>query len=312
MVKTKAIIAVVFIIIVAIAGGLFSKFKSKSLPIVAIANWGPHGSLDETIVGIKKQLSAEVIFKILDVNFDQTLIIQTLYTLKANKPLVMVTMGTPITQAAKNLIKDTPIVFADVTNPKAVGLDSLAGVSDRQDLKIFIDFVKKLIPHARNIGLLYATSEANDTALVNMMKLAAAEYGMGVIEVSVDHARDIPLRMEILNGKVDLIYVGVSGTIQPSLPAIVSIADRMKIPVFNAHENAVLKHYVVGSFGVNYYKIGNHVAEIIKRILHGENVKNIKIIYPKQADFQGFVSKKRAAQFGITLPINLDNITVVE
>ena len=311
---TVAIVLVTVLIIIA------SWSKLEKLPVVAIANYGPHASLQETIEGIREQLQDEVVFKIADVNFDQTLIIQMLHKLKANKPKVIVTIGTPITQAAKNLIKDVPIVFAAVTDPIEAGLvtasnkphKNITGVSDQQDLKLFISFVKTLMPDAKTIGLLYATSEANDAALVKMMQTAAELYDMEVLPVSVEHSRDIPLRMQLFNGNVDLIYVGVSGTIQPSLPAIVASADRMQIPVFNVNEDAVLNHYVVGSFGVNYRKLGNHVATIIKQILQGVDIKNIELIYPDLSDFQGFISKQRAEQFGINLPSDLNNITIVK
>ena len=311
---TVAIALVTVLIIIA------SWSRLEKLPVVAIANYGPHASLQETIEGIREQLQDEVVFKIADVNFDQTLIIQMLHKLKANKPKVIVTIGTPITQAAKNLIKDVPIVFAAVTDPIEAGLvtasnkphKNITGVSDQQDLKLFISFVKTLMPDVKTVGLLYATSEANDAALVKMMQTAAELYDMEVLPVSVEHSRDIPLRMQLFNGNVDLIYVGVSGTIQPSLPAIVASADRMQIPVFNVNEDAVLNHYVVGSFGVNYRKLGNHVATIIKQILQGVDIKNIELIYPDLSDFQGFISKKRAEQFGINLPSDLNNITIVE
>ncbi len=143
------------------------------------------------------------------------------------------------------------------------------------------------------------------------MKQAVKLYDLEVVAVAVDHARDIPIRMEMLQKKVDFIYVGTSGAIQPSLPVIVSTADRMQIPVFNAHSEAVIHQMSLASFGVNHRKIGHQVATIIKSILNGENIKKIKPIYPLASDHQGFVSKKRAAQYGIVIP-NIDNITVVE
>lgn len=309
--KKLKIITAISIIIGAVIILIKSSAKSTNLPIVAIANYGPHVTLQEPIDVIKEQLANNIEIKIADVNFEQILIIQMLHKLIATKPNIIITMGTPITQAAKNLIKNIPILFVNVTDPITAGID-LPGVADRQDLKIFIDFIKKLMPKAQSIGLLYATSEANDIALVKMMKNAADLYNMQVLAVPVEHARDIPLRMHLFNNKVDLIYVGVSGTIQPSLPAIVKEADQMKIPVFNINEDAVLKHYVVGSFGLDYRKIGLHAVSLIKRVLAGEQAKNIKIIYPDPTDFHGFISKKRAQQFGITIPANLDNVTIIE
>ncbi len=316
----RVIVVAVIVVIIAIAITLKSSKVRSDLPRVAIANYGPHITLQETIDGIKEQLQNDVEFEIIDVNFEHTLVPQMLQKLKAGKPKVIVTMGTPISQSAKGFIKDIPIVFGCVTNPVEAGLLTLpnkakaniTGVSDQQDLNVFISFAKKLLPRAKNIGVLYSTSDANDASLVKMLQEAAKLYNMEVVAVSIEHARDIPLRMHLFNGKVDLIYVGVSGPIQPSLPAIVAEADHMNIPVFNVNEEAVLKHYVVGSFGVNYRKLGYHIAAIIKRILHGEQIKDLDPVYPDLADFKGFISQKRAIQFGINLPPDLDNITIVE
>lgn len=301
-----------------IAVSVSLKKQSSKLPIIAIANWGPHVSLLETIYGIKEELN-DVHFEVADANFESSLIMQVLYKLKAYKPKVIVTLATPVAQVAKNVIKDIPVVFADVTDPIEAGLltdrykssANLTGVSDQQNLKAFLAFAKTLLPNAKNVGILYSTSETNDAALVKMMKEAVKAYDMHVVAVAVDHARDIPLRMEALHNKVDFIYVGTSGAIQPSLPAIVSTADHMQIPVFNAHSDAVLHQMAVGSFGVSHRKIGHQVANIIKSILNGESIKKIKPVYPLESDHQGFVSKKRAMQYGIDIPQN-SNITIVE
>ena len=317
--NNKIFIALVTIFIFSLIAVSFKLNKPASnLPIVAIANWGPHVSLLETIYGIKEELK-NINFEIADANFESSLIMQILYKLKTDKPKVMVVLATPVAQIAKNVIKDIPVVFADVTDPIEAGLlternkshGNITGVSDAQDLQLFLSFAKTLLPHAKNIGILYSTSEANDAALIKMMKEAAKLYDMQVVTVGVDHARDLPLRIQMLNGKVDFIYVGTSGSIQPALPAIVSEADRMNIPVFNAHSDAVLNHLAVGSMGVSHRKIGHQVANIIKSILNGENIKNIKPIYPLAVDHEGFVSKKRAEQYGINIP-TAKNITVVE
>ena len=135
---------------------------------------------------------------------------------------------------------------------------------------------------------------------------------MGVIAIPVDQARDIPLRMQAFKGKVDLIYVGSSGAIQPSLPAIVAQADRMHIPIFNASKQAVLDHQVLGSFGVDYYQVGVNTGQIVGRILQGEKVSQIEPVYPTIAAHHGFLSRTRAKQLDLIIPNDLTNITVVE
>ena len=296
--------------------------QSSQLPIVAIANWGPHVSLSETIVGLKEELH-NVRFEIADANFESSLIMQILYKLKSHKPKVIVAIATPVAQVAKNIIKDIPLIFADVTDPVGSGLliksykslDNITGVSDMQDLRAFLSVIKKLLPNARNIGILYSTTEDNDAALVTMMKEAAKLYDMRIIAVAVDdiHGDDIAVNVQSLHNKVDFIYVGTSAIMQKSLPIIAAAADQIMMPVFNAHSEAVLNHLVLGSFGVNYRKIGHLVAHSVKSVLNGGSIKSIKPVYPSAGDHQWFISKKRAKQYGITIPSDgSDNITVVE
>lgn len=300
--------------------------SASSLPIIAIANWGPHSSLQDTIRGIEDELSQlglrenqDFVFETLDVNFEPTLIMQMLAKLKASNPEVLVAISTPVAQAAKNSVKNIPIIFADVTDPIDAGLihpngqpyQNMSGASDKQDLIVFLQFAKKVLPQAKRIGLLYATGEANDAALVKMMEQAAQSYGMEVISIPVEHAREVALNMQALKGKVDFIYVGVSGTIQPSLAAIASEANKMGLPVFNADSDAVKKHLVLGSFGVSYYQVGVNTAQLIYQILEGKQVGSLAPIYPSKTDHQGYISRKNAEKFGIDVA-SLDNITIVE
>ncbi len=299
----------------------------SGLPKVAFANWGSHASLEETIQSTKAELArlgfkenSQIIYETTHVNFEPTLIMQMLAKLKAGQPRIIVTLSTPVTQAAKNSIKTIPIVFTAITDPVSAGLlddakhakNNLTGATDTQDLSVFLNFAKKILPHAKRVGLLYATAEANDAALVKMMTTAAKAFDLEVVAIPVEQAKEVPLRMQAFKDKVDFIYVGVSGPIQPTLPAIAATADRLHIPVFNADSDAVKKHLVLGSFGVSYTQVGINTAHIIYKLLQGEKVESIAPIYPSADDHVGFISKRKAEKLGIVLPTTLPHVTVVE
>jgi putative ABC transport system substrate-binding protein len=316
-----------------IASALFGFFlatfsAASAAPLkIAIANYGPHPSLQETIAGIKAGLTqaaykegTDVVYEISDVNFDNNLIPQMLIKLAADNPAVMITLSTPVSQAAKRHIKNTPLVFSDVTDPVAAGLikdklhgdPSMTGASEQQDLSSLLTFVKKILPHAKRIGLLYASGEDNDHALVKMMEQAAKVHDMTLVALPIDSAKDIPLRTRQFKDKVDFIYVGTSGPIQPSLPAVVSVADELKIPVFNADATAVTANQVLGSFAVSYRQVGMNTAKIVSQILKGEKPVDIAPIYPCLLDHHAIISHKKAAQLGIVLPTTLHDIEVVK
>ncbi|MBA8667480.1 ABC transporter substrate-binding protein [Holosporaceae bacterium 'Namur'] len=327
MFKIKCYLLIATTVIIFICLSLFIKQREKSdLPVIAIANYGSHSSLHEIISSIKTELSRlgfkegeQINFEIADVNFEPTLIMQMLTKLKATNPKIVIALTTPVAQAAKSIFKDTPLIFTGITDPAEAGLinnspdarNNITGASDRQDLKLMLKFAEELLPHAKKIGMLYSTSEANDLALVKMMSEAAKIHNMEILLVPVEQTKDIPFRMRTFKDKADFIYVGVSGIIQPALPAIISSADQMKIPVINADSDAVKKHLLLGSYGVNYTKVGINTAQIAGRILAGEKVENIAPIYPSKNDHSGFVSKQKADKLAITLPQYIEHVEVL-
>jgi putative ABC transport system substrate-binding protein len=297
-----------------------SSKQNDSIPIVAVANYGQHSSLNAIIVGMKNQLQKEgfiegktIQYQIVDVGFDTALIPQMVQKLKSYHPQVVVALTTPIAQYVKNSIKDRPVIFSAITDPVDAGLlknthkpeKNITGSSDRQDLSALLSFAKALLPKAHRIGLFYATAESNDRALVDMMTEAAKKYQMQVISIPVDQQRDIPLRIQLFKDKVDFLYVGSSGPIQPSLPIIAIEARKMGIPVFNLDEEAVKNHLVLASYGVNYARIGEKTGTLVAAILNGNPVEMLDPIYPEIQDHDAYVSEKQAHDFGIEIPKDL-------
>lgn len=305
-----------------IAGGLIFGFfylqqPQSNIPIVAIANYGPHASLESIIHGLKEGMVDEgfvegktVHYEEMDISFQPSLIAQMLSKLMQYKPAVMVTMTTPVAQLAKTSIKDTPLIYAAVTDPIEAGLikdrlhaDGLmTGVSDQQNLEAVLAFAQKLMPEAKRVGLLYATSEVNDKALLNGLQAAAEKWNMEVVAIGVDQVRDVALRMPLFRDRVDFIYVGTSGPIQPSLPTIAAEADKMHIPIINANDQAVKDGWVLASFGVDYEAIGKKVGHLVAAIIRGASVSTLTPIYPFLEEHRATLNQKRLLELGFKAP----------
>jgi len=289
------------------------------IPLIAIANYGPHASLDESILGIKNELDLQgyienknIKYIVVDVGFDTSLIPQMIANLKTKHPKVIIAQTTPVAQFAKNAVKDTSLVFTAITDPVTAGLQDISGSSDRQDLRAMLQFSKLLMPKAKRLGLLYSTAEANDLALVSMMREAVAAEDMQLLCIPVEHARDVPLRMQAFKDKVDIIYVGVSGVVQPSLPAIAASAKKMGIAVFNADSAAVKQRQALASFGVDYQAVGMNAGKLVAQALGGAETHKTKHIYPSLNDHKGFISQSKAKELGLKIPTYLANVTIVE
>jgi putative tryptophan/tyrosine transport system substrate-binding protein len=317
----KQLITAIIISFMLIAMYIFPYGGKSNLPIIAIANYGPHSSLSSAILGFKEQMEADgfvenktIQYAIADVGFDPALIPQMLTALKAKNPEAMLVMTTPVAQSAKGKIKDIPLIYTVITDPVEAGLikekytpeQNMTGSSDMQDLRAFLQFAKSLLPAAKKIGLLYSTSESNDAALVNMMREASLEFGMEIIAIAVEQARDVPIRVQEFKDKADLIYVGSSGPIQPTLPAIAAEARKMKIPVFNMDEQAVKDGLALASFAVDYKTVGRNAAKLAIEILRGKKVNELTPLYPKTTEHRGLINKNLAVEFGIDIPQNVE------
>ncbi|MDR2780923.1 MAG: ABC transporter substrate-binding protein [Holosporaceae bacterium] len=297
--------------------------KKQEIPLVVIVNYGQIPPLLATIDGIKKELSENgytenknIRYEIADIAFDHTLIPQTVISLKNHNPKVMVVISTPIAQFAKGKIRDIPLVYSAITDPVDAKLinsptesvDNITGSSDMQSLKALLSLVQSVLPHAKAVGMLYTTSDCNDAALINMMRREAEAAGMSLVAIPVDQMRDIPVRIQELNGKVDLIYVGAS-SLQSALAVISGEASKMNIPVFNIEEQSVRDGLALASFGVNYESVGKNAGKLITRLLKGDAVMDVTPIYPKLDDHKCYINKKLAKKFGIQIP---ENATIVE
>jgi len=87
-------ILLIFTCILATNNELIPKLSAKDpLPLIAIANYGPHSSLDQSISGIKSELALQgyiehknIEYMVVDVGFDTSLIPQMIANLKTKHP----------------------------------------------------------------------------------------------------------------------------------------------------------------------------------------------------------------------------------
>ena len=116
----------------------------------------------------------------------------------AKKDLIFA-IATPAVQAAYNSTKDIPIIFTAVTDPvkaevakdwKSSGTN-VTGTSDKVPVDKQIDLLKKLLPNAKTVGVIYNTSETNSVVQVNELKAAAEKQGLAVKEIGVTNVNEI-------------------------------------------------------------------------------------------------------------------------
>lgn len=273
-----------------------------------------HGSLDEANKGFVDALKErgygpdKVEIDQENAQGDQSNLKTIVSRFKAEKPKLICAIATPAAQAAANEIKDIPIVgtaITDYTSAKLVQNDerpggNVTGVSDFASMDAQMELAAKLIPQAKNVGLIYCSSEVNSEVQANQMKDYCKKHGLSVEERTVNNVNDIQQVAESLVGKVDYIYVPTDNTLASSIPTLMKITDANKIPVF-VGADIMAKDGALAALSVDYYRLGKQTGELAADILDGK-VKPETSPIQHQKDYTIVINKQDAEILGIQIP----------
>lgn len=293
-------------------------------PRIAIALFGPHLSLQQVIDGFKQELAAQGIQATYDegnVNFDRSLVPQFLNRLAASNPDLMLTITTPLTQSARQILanRSFPIVFAPVTDPVAAKLvpswdkgDTLmSGASNLPDLGATCDFIRTLVPGAKRLGILYNPGDDSDVTFVERLEQTAPKHGLALVKVGVDNANDIPVRLQSLQGRADALFIPASSLLQPAGATIAAVANRIRMPVFNSNTAQIRDHQMLAAYSVDWKKVGINAGAVAAEILKGKPPAEVPVRLPRPEDHEIVISGQRMKALGLTLPASLQNCNCV-
>jgi len=304
---------------------LFSAHAQAPDPArIAIAMFGPHESLQQVVDGFKEALAARGINARYDegnVNFDRSLVPQFLNRLAASNPHLMLTVTTPMTQSARQILANRafPIVFAPVTDPVAAKLvpswdkgDRLmTGASNLPDLGATCDFIRTLVPHAKRLGLLYNPGDDSDVTFVNHLEQIAPKHSLELVKVGIDNANDIPTRIQSLQGRADALFIPASSLLQPAGAAIAAASNRIKLPVFNSNTAQIRTHQMLAAYSVDWKKVGSNAGTVAAEILKGKSPVDVPVRLPKPEDHLIVISGQRLKDLGLSLPASLKDCNCV-
>lgn len=227
-----------------------------------------------------------------------------------DKPDLIIAISTPSAQTAMSATSDIPIVFAAVTDPLASGLvDSyeapgrnLTGSSDKTPIDKHLELVKRIVPEAKTIGVIYNGGEANSVAQVEVVKDEAGKAGLGVVEATAAQSSGVLDAARSLVGKVDAIYVPTDSTVVSAVEAVVRAGTDGGVPVIAADTSSV-ERGAIAALGFDYSDIGAAAGEHAVAILKGADPATLPVRFVDKLEL--FLNPGSAAKMGVELPEDL-------
>ena len=223
-----------------------------------------------------------------------------------DKPDVIVAIATPSAQALVSATKSIPVVYSGVTDPVAAQLvkdwkasgTNVTGVSDLLELDKQIDLIKRVVPNAKRVGMVYNPGEANSAVVVKALKELLAKSNMTLVEAAAPRSVDVGSAAKSLIGKVDVIYTNTDNNVVSAYEALVKVGNDAKIPLVASDTDSV-KRGAIAALGVNYYDLGRQTGKVVGRTLKGEKPGDIASATSSKLEL--FVNTAAAQKQGVTL-----------
>jgi putative ABC transport system substrate-binding protein len=294
--------------------------QTGKIPVVGVANYGAHPILDVIVDSFKTGLRARgyedgknirIIWK--SIEGDVNLAPAVAQSLVQSNVDAIVSITTPVSQAvAKSARGKIPVVFSGVTDPISAGLVSswqntpgsgITGTSDRWPYAEQLDLIKTLIPHARQVGFPYNSGEANSQYALTQVVPLAKERGLEIVPAAVTGMADVRRAVESLAERgVQVIYVSSDNTVMAGFDAVLKVAYERKLPVI-VGESANVERGGLATFSVDYRRLGDSTADLLIRVLKGEEPGRIPVVTFQGAEL--YLNEDAAKKMGITFPPSL-------
>ncbi|NGM88363.1 ABC transporter substrate-binding protein [Parapusillimonas sp. SGNA-6] len=223
-----------------------------------------------------------------------------------DKPDVIVAIATPSAQAVVAATKTIPVVYSAVTDPVAAQLvksmepsgTNVTGVSDSLALEKQVELIKKVVPDAKRVGMVYNPGEANSVVVVKQMRELLPKAGMSLVEATAARTVDVGAAARSLVGKVDVIYTNTDNNVVSAYESLVKVGTDAKIPLIASDTDSV-KRGAIAALGVNYHDLGLQTGKMVIKILKGQAPGTLASETSDKLEL--FVNPGAAEKQGVTL-----------
>ena len=288
--------------------------KKKDVFRIGISQFITHQSLDATRKGFVDELAKQGYVEGKNIEIDlqnaqgEQRNLKTISQQLAESSDVVLAIATPSAQSLANTTQTTPVIFSAVTDPVSAKLvesrehpgGNVTGTSDQSSdaISTQINLIKKVLPKAKTIGILYTQSEQNSVVQKDEAKRLLEEKGFTVVEKTILDSNNVKAAAESLMAEVDMVFVPTDNIISSTMETVKQVSIKHKVPVFGGSTEMV----AVGglyNYGTNYEELGRQTARMLVRVLKGEKPENIAVELPEKLELH--TNQEMADALGIDI-----------
>lgn len=294
--------------------------KSGKTYTIGICQLVQHEALDAATDGFKKALKDKLGDK---VKFDEqnaagdAPTCSTICTsFVTNNYDLILGNATAALQAAVSATDSIPVLGTSVTD-YGTALDisdwngvtgkNVSGTTDLAPLDQQAKCIKELFPDAKNIGIIYCSSEPNSIYQSTTITKYLEDEGYKIKEYTFADSNDVASVTKSACDASDVIYIPTDNTAASCTEAINNVAGPAKTPIF-AGEEGIAKGCGVATLSISYYDLGYETGEMAYDILvNGADITKMEVkTAPK---FTKEYIADRADDLKVTVPDDYEKLS---
>jgi len=294
--KPKAVFLVsltLILLLVAFSGVGYAEDKPVTIGITQIVEHPALNAVRDAV--IEKVTSAgyergeDVKFLLKNAQGDMNNAVSIAQTFKSEGVDYVVSIATPTSVAAAQVLKETPIVVSAVTNFVEAGLvesfedyenpennGNITGISDQVPVKAQFELIQQLVPSLESVGNIFNSGEANSAFLTKLARQVTDEMGIKLLEATASSSAEVSAAAQSLKGRVDAVWVSTDNTVVSALPVVSKMTKEEEIPLVVADPTSIKEGSLVG-YGFDYYSHGLRAGDILLEVMGGKAPNEIPI-----------------------------------
>lgn len=290
-------------VVLGVAQGAFGA-EERQVSIVLSRSIGPYL---EALEGAREALRDAGIqaVEVHDVKGDPKEGMRIAGELTKRQPAVVLTMGTEATQLIGPHTPGVPVVFSMVVHAETLlsAHPSLAGASMEVAPQEQLRWLKRLLPEATRVGLLY-TPALHTLEVIERYHRAARELGVELVVETVHDATDVPARLRTMLPTIHAFWLIPDETLLARETArhIMLETLRGRVPIL-APSWAFVEEGALLAVACDYHDVGRQTGELAVRVLRKEPLGSQRVLEARGANL--YLNVRMAKRLGVSIPPEL-------
>ena len=314
MKKLIAILMAATMLLSLAACGGTTAAKEKDEWVIGICQLVQHPALDAATEGFKDAVIAglgesNVTFKDENASGDAANCTSIMNSFVSAEVDLIMANATPAVAAAYNATDIIPILGTSVTEyGVALGIEgfsgtvggNVSGTSDLAPLEVQAQMILDWVPTAKNVALLYCSTEANSQYQVDEVQKALEAKGVSCKQFAFSDASNMNAVTQSAADFADAIYIPTDNTAATYATAIDEICRPAGIPII-CGEAGLCEGCGIATLSIDYYDLGYKTGEMAVSILKdGADISTMAIEYTPEEKLKYVYNEQICKDLGIT------------